>query len=96
MFQIKEGWEPLCKFLDLPVPDVPFPHVNESTSYGGRVEFVFNLLALFTLSILLGVSGLIFATSLLFPEMYLAEASFVFGLGSFFFFLYLVFVNNRK
>jgi Sulfotransferase domain len=23
-----EGWEPLCRALDLPVPDQPFPHVN--------------------------------------------------------------------
>lgn len=24
-----EGWEPLCGFLDEPVPDEPFPHANE-------------------------------------------------------------------
>ena len=29
MFDVKEGWEPLCKFLDLPVPDEPFPQVND-------------------------------------------------------------------
>lgn len=29
VFQVKEGWEPLCNFLDVPVPDVPFPHVND-------------------------------------------------------------------
>lgn len=29
VFQVKEGWEPLCKFLDLPIPDYPFPNVNE-------------------------------------------------------------------
>ena len=23
-----EGWEPLCKFLDKPVPDIPFPKEN--------------------------------------------------------------------
>jgi hypothetical protein len=23
-----DGWEPLCRALDLPVPDEPFPHVN--------------------------------------------------------------------
>lgn len=29
-FQAKDGWVPLCKFLDKPVPtDVPYPHVNE-------------------------------------------------------------------
>ncbi|MEZ5875688.1 MAG: sulfotransferase [Hyphomicrobiales bacterium] len=22
------GWEPLCRFLNLPIPDTPFPHAN--------------------------------------------------------------------
>jgi len=26
----KEGWEPLCAFLDKPIPDQPYPHSNES------------------------------------------------------------------
>lgn len=29
-FSVKEGWEPLCKFLEVPVPDVPFPHTNST------------------------------------------------------------------
>jgi len=29
VFSVKDGWEPLCKFLDLPVPEEPFPHVND-------------------------------------------------------------------
>ncbi|MEO8309049.1 MAG: sulfotransferase family protein [Pseudomonadota bacterium] len=28
VFSPKEGWEPLCAFLDVPVPSVPFPRVN--------------------------------------------------------------------
>lgn len=27
---IKHGWEPLCKFLGRPIPDLPFPHDNKS------------------------------------------------------------------
>ncbi|KAI1342513.1 P-loop containing nucleoside triphosphate hydrolase protein [Xylariaceae sp. FL0016] len=27
-----DGWEPLCKFLDDPVPNVPFPHNNERSN----------------------------------------------------------------
>jgi len=30
VFQAKEGWQPLCKFLDLPVPEEPFPRVNDT------------------------------------------------------------------
>lgn len=30
-FDVKDGWEPLCRALDLPVPrDVPFPQINDS------------------------------------------------------------------
>ena len=28
IFKVQDGWEPLCNFLDLPIPDIPFPHVN--------------------------------------------------------------------
>ena len=33
VFSIKEGWEPLCEFLKVPVPDSqPFPRVNDTVS----------------------------------------------------------------
>jgi len=28
VFDVAEGWEPLCRFLGAPVPDEPFPHSN--------------------------------------------------------------------
>lgn len=30
VFDVREGWEPLCAFLGIAVPDVPFPKINES------------------------------------------------------------------
>jgi Sulfotransferase domain len=30
VFEAKQGWEPLCKFLGKPIPDVPFPNENDS------------------------------------------------------------------
>lgn len=30
VFQVKEGWKPLCEFLDAPLPDAPFPHINDT------------------------------------------------------------------
>ena len=30
VFQARDGWEPLCAFLGVPVPSTPFPHVNSS------------------------------------------------------------------
>ena len=32
VFNVRDGWEPLCEFLGVPVPeDRPFPHVNDSS-----------------------------------------------------------------
>ena len=28
VFEAKDGWQPLCEFLGVPVPDVPYPRVN--------------------------------------------------------------------
>ena len=32
IFKNQDGWEPLCKFLGVPVPDVPYPHLNKGGS----------------------------------------------------------------
>jgi hypothetical protein len=32
------GWEPICKALDLPVPDIPFPHRNTKKEFLERPE----------------------------------------------------------
>ncbi|RDW91053.1 hypothetical protein BP5796_02218 [Coleophoma crateriformis] len=31
-YNVQQGWGPLCEFLEVPVPDVPFPMVNEADS----------------------------------------------------------------
>ena len=28
VYQVSDGWEPLCEFLDIPVPDMEFPRIN--------------------------------------------------------------------
>jgi hypothetical protein len=34
VFDVKEGWERLCAFLGVPVPeDEPFPHVNDTAAF---------------------------------------------------------------
>jgi hypothetical protein len=30
VYEVKEGWGPLCEFLDVPEPDEPFPHLNDT------------------------------------------------------------------
>ncbi|MFC5183078.1 sulfotransferase family protein [Actinomadura harenae] len=32
-FDVAEGWEPLCAFLGVPVPDEPFPHLNRAAAF---------------------------------------------------------------
>lgn len=36
VFDVKQGWEPLCAFLGVPVPDEPFPRVNERDELAKR------------------------------------------------------------
>ena len=33
VYEVSEGWKPLCDFLDVPVPDKPFPHINERKNF---------------------------------------------------------------
>ncbi len=30
VYEVKEGWEPLCEFLGVEVPDKPFPRLNDT------------------------------------------------------------------
>ncbi len=38
VFDVREGWEPLCAFLGVPVPDEPFPHLNDGDEFERRVR----------------------------------------------------------
>ena len=33
IFNVKQGWKPLCDFLGVPVPDVPFPRTNSGRMF---------------------------------------------------------------
>lgn len=33
IYNVREGWEPLCQFLDKPVPDAAFPRVNSRDEF---------------------------------------------------------------
>ncbi|MBP2708261.1 sulfotransferase family protein [Microbispora sp. RL4-1S] len=33
VYDVAEGWGPLCSFLGVPVPDGPFPHGNDAESF---------------------------------------------------------------
>lgn len=33
VYRVANGWPPLCQFLGLPEPPVPFPHVNSTADF---------------------------------------------------------------
>jgi hypothetical protein len=54
VYQINQGWEPLCRFLGVPEPEgIPFPHLNDRQAYLRKVR-------LLTLGLLGGMSGAAF------------------------------------
>src|SRR3569623_1116048 len=50
VFEAKQGWEPLCKFLNVPIPDVPYPHENDTASFQ-RIIFAQEVIGYTVLSI---------------------------------------------
>jgi Sulfotransferase domain len=38
VFDVAEGWEPLCQFLGKTIPRAPFPHQNTNEEFRGRFE----------------------------------------------------------
>ncbi len=37
VWQVSDGWEPLCEFMEVDVPQEPLPHVNDRETFLGRV-----------------------------------------------------------
>jgi len=33
VYEVKQGWQPLCDFLEVRVPDEPFPRLNDSEAF---------------------------------------------------------------
>ena len=38
VYEVKDGWGPLCGFLGAEEPDEPFPHVNDTAEMKGRIR----------------------------------------------------------
>ena len=38
VYQPGDGWEPLCRFLHMPVPDEDFPHLNDTAEFRARAR----------------------------------------------------------
>jgi hypothetical protein len=37
-FEVKDGWQPLCDFLEVPVPTTDFPRTNHREEFWDRVN----------------------------------------------------------
>jgi hypothetical protein len=40
VFRLDEGWSPLCEFLGVDIPDMPFPRVNEGTALVEKIGLI--------------------------------------------------------
>jgi len=38
IYDVKEGWQPLCDFLNVPIPDTDFPHLNKKENFHAMVD----------------------------------------------------------
>jgi len=58
IFNVKQGWEPLCTFLDRPVPkDIPFPHVHTRAKLQGEMAFLELITWIWPLAVILPLLG---------------------------------------
>ena len=48
VINIKEGWRPLCQFLDIPPIEGPLPHINKSGTGDETQEYVSGIMAEYT------------------------------------------------
>ena len=37
VYRVADGWDPLCSFLGVPVPETPFPQVNSTEEFKGMI-----------------------------------------------------------
>jgi hypothetical protein len=59
VFESKEGWEPLCRFLDVPVPADPYPHLNDAATIKRALLAIKVLGWLLLAGVVLGVVALL-------------------------------------
>ena len=67
IFDVRQGWEPLCKFLAVPVPDEPFPKMNDAK----QLRSIFNCVKLVAWVTIIGVPALVASSYFLMPTTYL-------------------------
>jgi hypothetical protein len=61
VFNVRDGWKPLCDFLEVPIPDRPFPHINDRkfTQRGYRLT---RMIAPILIILAIGLLAILFQT----------------------------------
>ena len=54
VYQVKEGWEPICKLLNVPIPKIPFPYLNKTKNMGHMSRFI-NFMFIFIILVIIGI-----------------------------------------
>ncbi len=62
VYDVKEGWQPLCDFFGVEIPDRPFPHLNDAREMRRRL---LGLVAASAVVPIAGATGVIAALALL-------------------------------
>ena len=59
-YRMGSGWEPLCKFLDKEIPNVPFPHRNDAQTMANAIGLFYQQAikgALINVSVVVGIAA---------------------------------------
>tara|TARA_Y100000590_G_scaffold331531_1_gene376710 strand:+ start:1004 stop:1729 length:726 start_codon:yes stop_codon:yes gene_type:complete len=60
VYEVKDGWAPLCKFLDAPIPDMPFFYKNKTKNMGHMSRFINAMFILLIIAILAAIISSVF------------------------------------
>jgi hypothetical protein len=58
VIELKDGWEPLCRILDKPVPKKPFPRANDAEAVMQLSKDIFMKASMVWVGILTGTAAL--------------------------------------
>ena len=60
VYEVKQGWAPLCKFLNVDVPDIPFPYKNKTKNMGHMSRFINSMFLILILVIIVIIISSVF------------------------------------
>lgn len=60
IYKASEGWEPICKFLNVDIPDIPFPYKNKTKNMGHMSRFINAMFVILIIGIISVICSSIF------------------------------------